>query len=89
MPEFKLSLHTILITVGPSHCGKSTFLTQFLRPQIDHRLNVQYISSDEIRRDILGQKLHKYHPLMMESSKQAFELLYKKKEMVTSYPINA
>lgn len=92
----KTYLHTIFILVGPTECGKSTFVEKVLVPQLTHsdpkknfKTNVQIISSDEIRRDILGQSYDKHDQIMMEASAQAFDLLEKKVEVVTSFPVNA
>lgn len=89
-------LHTIFLLVGPSECGKTTFAKQILLPQLqredvskNYRANVQYLSSDEIRQEILGAPYHKYDQIMLESSKQAFDLLFAKLEAVTSFPIQA
>ncbi|MFF2531376.1 metallophosphoesterase [Brevibacillus sp. NPDC058079] len=92
----KTSLHTIFILVGPTECGKSTFAQEVLVPQLqvfvptkNFQTNVQVISSDEIRRDILGYAYDKHDSIMMEASEQAFDLLDKKLRAVTSFPINA
>ncbi|WP_236645819.1 metallophosphoesterase [Brevibacillus sp. VP] len=87
-------LHTIFLLVGPSECGKTTFAKHILIPQLqrqdeskNYRANVQYISSDEIRQEILGAPYHKYDQRMLESSKQAFDVLFSKLQAVTSFPI--
>ncbi|MGC5327291.1 AAA family ATPase [Brevibacillus sp. SYSU BS000544] len=92
----KTFLHTIFILVGPTECGKSTFVEKVLVPQLtlsdpkkNFKTNVQVISSDVIRRDILGQPYDKHDQIMMEASAQAFDLLEKKVEVVTSFPVNA
>jgi len=51
--------------------------------------NIQYINSDEIRRDILGNNYNKNDEIMTESSSQAFDILFTKLRAVTSYPINS
>ncbi len=89
-------MHTIIMLIGPTECGKSTFANKVLIPQLikedqekGFRTNVQYISSDEIRQDILGFEYHKHGKIMLESSEQAFHLLFEKLKAVTSFPINA
>jgi len=93
----KTQVHTIIMLVGPSGSGKTTFAKNILIPQLNTGFiesknfvpNVQYISSDEIRRDILGYDYDKTDEIMTESSTQAFELLFTKLKAVTTYPINA
>ncbi|CAG9606625.1 metallophosphoesterase [Pseudoneobacillus rhizosphaerae] len=88
--------HTIYMLIGPTECGKSTFAKNILIPQLRHEnaeknyiANVQYLSSDEIRQELLGHPYDKYATMMMEASGQAFDLLFHKLQAVTSFPINA
>jgi predicted kinase len=88
--------HTIYMLIGPTECGKSTFAKNILIPQLQYEqaeknyiANVQYLSSDEIRQELLGHPYDKYASMMMEASQQAFDLLFRKLETVTSFPINA
>jgi len=97
--DFKLKTHTVVLMVGPSGCGKTSFSKRMQallktacslpwRPQT----NIQYLSSDDLRRELLGSfdfGYEKHTPQMMAVSEQAFDLLYKKLELVTSYPVNA
>ncbi len=53
------------------------------------RANVQYLSSDQIRQEVLGYEHDKYDQVMLESSEQAFHLLFERLKMVTSFPVNA
>lgn len=92
----KSQVHTIFMLVGPTECGKSTFAKEVLIPQLKHHdksrnfiANVQYLSSDELRQDVLGYDYDKYDQVMMESSAQAFDLLFAKLKAVTSFPVNA
>ncbi|WP_368072778.1 AAA family ATPase [Bacillus sp. FJAT-27225] len=87
--------HTIFLTVGPSEAGKTTFVTETLIPALQfadeatgYRTNIQYLSSDSLRQDILGYPYDKYNENMMEASAQAFNLLYTKLDLVTQFPIN-
>lgn len=86
----ELKLHNIIVTVGPSMSGK-TFWTTELKRQLDehYNLNVQIVSSDDLRRELLGEDLDRYHPKMVEVSNHAFDLLYKKVELLSSWPTNA
>jgi len=93
----KTQVHTIFMLVGPSGAGKSTFAKNVLIPGLranydrskNFAPNVQYISSDEIRKNILGINYDKMDEIMTESSTQAFEILFTQLKAVTSYPINA
>jgi len=95
--KIRTQIHTIFMMVGPTASGKTTF-TKMLREELqgfqvqgnkNFEPNIQMISSDEIRREILGVAYDKMDNVMTESSEQAFELLFTKLKMVTSYPINA
>jgi predicted kinase len=82
--------------IGSTECGKTTFAKNVLIPQLQYELsdknyisNVQYLSSDNIRQELLGYPYDKYDSVMTEASEQAFELLFKKLKAVTRFPINA
>lgn len=83
-----LKRHTILLLVGPSNCGKTTFAEK-VKKEFSCLHNVQHISSDNIRRELLGKNLHKYDKRMLQVSEQAFYLLETKLKAATSYPVNA
>ncbi|MEJ8546940.1 metallophosphoesterase [Brevibacillus borstelensis] len=94
--EIQTKVHTILMLIGPTECGKTTFAKEVLIPGLrfadetkNYRANVQYISSDSIRQELLGADCDKYDQVMLEASEQAFQLLFDKLKAVTSYPINA
>lgn len=95
--QIKTQVHTILMLVGPSGAGKTTFAKNVLIPGLsadydrskNFAPNVQYISSDDIRKNILGINYDKMDEIMTESSTQAFEILFTQLKAVTSYPINA
>lgn len=89
-------LHTIFMLVGPTECGKTTFAKEVLIPQLriedearKLKANVAYISSDELRQELLGHAYDKYDQIMLEASEQAFSLLFEKLRLVTTFPINA
>lgn len=94
--NIQTKLHTIFMLVGSTECGKTTFAKQVLMPQLrfadagrNIRANVQYLSSDDIRQELLGYDYDKYDRLMLEASEQAFQLLFTKLKLATSFPINA
>jgi predicted kinase len=94
--EIQTRLHTIFMLVGATECGKSTFAKEVLIPQLKLedvsrglRTNVQYLSSDGIRQEILGYEYDKYDQVMLEASSHTFQLLFERLKLVTSFPINA
>ncbi|MDF2649869.1 MAG: metallophosphoesterase [Paenibacillus sp.] len=94
--EIQTKLHTIFMLIGSTECGKTTFANEVMIPGLKFedetkglKANVQYISSDSIRQELLGFNYDKYDQVMLESSGQAFHLLFEKLRMVTSFPINA
>jgi len=87
--------------VGPSECGKTYFAEKVLIPQLQRQnrhiyktLNIQHLSSDHFRRDMLGVN---YNSMVDEKddknmdfvSEQAFTMLKTKLAAVLSYPVNA
>ncbi|XEC95998.1 metallophosphoesterase [Paenibacillus tarimensis] len=94
--EIRTKVHTIFLMIGPTECGKTTFAREVLIPQLkfednskNMKANVQYLSSDQIRQEVLGFEYDKYDQVMLEASSQAFRLLFEKLKLVTSYPVNA
>lgn len=88
--------YSILMLIGPSGAGKSHFYQNVLTPQLNELrkqvkepLRVVYLSSDEIRRQILGFDAHKMSSEMMASSSDAFKILADRLVASTSYPNNA
>ena len=78
----ELDLFSLIITVGPTNCGKTFFTKNVLIPKLTNILkeknikpNIQYVSSDQIRRNCLNDDLSKYDQQMMEISSQVFDLL--------------
>lgn len=96
MLKITTQVHTIFMLVGPTECGKTTFAKEVLIPGLHFadeekhvRANVQYLSSDQIRQEILGFDYDKYDQVMLEASEQAFHLLFEKLKMATTFPVNA
>lgn len=96
MLNIRTQLHTIIVLVGPSNCGKTTYsinlqtaLSNYLQSN-QIKPNVHILSSDEIRRELLGSRDYtKTSMRMLEVSNPAFELLYTKLDILTSFPVNA
>lgn len=81
--------HSIIMTIGPSNCGKSSFVSKVLVPQLtDLSVKNKLLSSDEHRRKLIGANLHKHDKKMQQVSKQAFDLLHFELDIYTQYPIN-
>lgn len=88
--SFELGLYTVIILVGPSQSGKSTWTGHFRQHvhNIDNQLRVNVLSSDDIRREILGQDFDRYAPEMLEASEAAFDLLFDKLKASIRFPVN-
>lgn len=83
--EFTLTRSTVYILVGPTMCGKSTFISNLL-DEADLDDNA-VISSDAIRRQLLGFDAHRHSGEMMSVSANAFKLLFTELEHRISYPV--
>ncbi|MBX8938165.1 metallophosphoesterase [Enterococcus gilvus] len=89
-------VHTIFLLIGPTESGKTTFAKEVLMPQLafqeeqkNFQANIHHLSSDDIRRELLGRDYDKYAASMLEASGAAFPYLKTKLDFLTSYPINA
>ncbi|MDR6884305.1 metallophosphoesterase [Bacillus sp. 3255] len=94
--EIQTKVHTVFMLIGSTECGKTTFTKEVLIPGLrfedasrNVRTNVQYLSSDQIRQEVLGYEYDKYDQVMLEASEQAFHLLFERLKMATSFPVNA
>lgn len=82
----QLPFNTVLMLIGPTNSGKSYF-TELLKKEYQHNLVV--LSSDDCRREIIGDSsISKYDPLMLQSSVNAFILLKTKLEAAMSFPMS-
>lgn len=89
--KFEVGMHTVIILVGPTQSGKSTWASM-----VQDKIKTSYpevrcpiISSDEIRREILGVEHHRYDQRMTSASAPAFDLLKAKLKAYTSYPVSS
>ena len=96
--KIETKLHTVFILVGPSMCGKSTFASEFQwalqaefrKAGIGAVSRVETISSDAERQLLNATKpLHRYSPLMAESSEAAFQVLMAKYKAALMFPIKS
>ena len=94
----KIMPNTIFMMIGASNCGKTYYCKNVLIPQLESlkpqvnrtKVNISYISSDDIRRELLGESdMDKYNTAMLSSSVVAFDLLYKKLDACMTFPINS
>ncbi|CAH6418197.1 3 phosphatase [uncultured virus] len=90
---FKVVPHTVFMTIGPSTCGKTTFCKEYLIPQLLEFFGstmcggtVRYLSSDDIRWEIIGSRYGKYDPEMMNISNLAFEQLFSRAACYMTWP---
>lgn len=84
------------MTIGPSGCGKTKFVENFIVPQLRKLadgagidVNIQVLSSDAYRREILGKNLDKTDDRMKYASEGAFKLMEAKFDAVTTWPVSA
>jgi predicted kinase len=85
-------LKSVIMMVGPSGCGKSHFIREKLVPALKSMVpnaNIQILSSDEYRREIIGKNLDKADDLMNYASEGAFKLMEAKFQAVTTWPVSA
>lgn len=94
--DIQTKVHTVFMLIGSTECGKTTFAKEVLIPGLrfedagrNVRANVQYLSSDQIRQEVLGYEYDKYDQVMLEASEQAFHLLFERLKMATAFPVNA
>ncbi len=93
LPRWETNIHTVFVTVGTTHSGKTHFVKHVLIPALRRawtEARVVHISTDDCRRELLGDpNCDRFHPRMMQASHHAFELEYTKLELATSYPTHA
>jgi predicted kinase len=87
-------LNTVFLLIGPTNCGKSHFAKNFLIPRLrslcSEPVNVQYLSTDETRKQLLDRpSISKYQQAMVEASGPTFDLLYYTLRKATEFPVNA
>ncbi len=98
LAKLNLKIHNVIILIGPTQCGKTTFSKDTLIPQLIEKLkgktltspNVQYIGSDDIRRELLGNaSYHKYDKAMLQVSEKAFKTLHARLDAAMEWPHNS
>lgn len=105
MEIIKIKPQSLILFVGPANSGKSYFAENYLIPQLRAEFeglnkiaNIQHISSDNLRRELLGfnpfsdskeNMIFKTDNRMDSVSDMAFALLDLKVKLAMSYPVNA
>lgn len=94
-----MQLHTIILLCGPSCCGKTFYAKNHLIPGLKRLaggfpLNIQYLSSDDLRLEILGDPAMNLRDQgnsqrLRFTSQAAFRRLEFQLEQVTAFPVNA
>lgn len=87
-----IPLKSVIMMIGPSGCGKSHFIREKLVPALKGMVpnaNIQVLSSDDYRREILGKNLDKADDLMSYASEGAFKIMQAKFEAITTWPVSA
>jgi predicted kinase len=81
--------HTVVILVGPTGCGKSTFADSVVQ-ELGGLITTRILSSDGYRNQLLGlgadQDSHSRN--MLEVSRQAFSLLMAELNAFTQFPVS-
>jgi predicted kinase len=79
--------HTVFMTVGPSKCGKTTFCTQYLRSALPGK--VIYLSSNDLRHDLMDNLYPNGSKEMISMSHLAFEQLFSRLSAYMTWPCSA
>lgn len=85
MVQLLLCSHTLLLTVGPSKCGKTHTCVQKILPHCAPE-DVLYVSSDEYRFRLLGTR-EASEARMKAVSKNAFDLLRMEVKTAMQWPV--
>lgn len=83
-----INKNTIIVTVGPSCCGKSYWSDRAIKQLKSKDISVELLSTDTIRRELLGKDYDKHEAIMCSVSNQAFDMLYNRLRNFSSYPVN-
>lgn len=88
MQEIVLTNRTIVLTIGPTGCGKTHFIENYIVPQLEQScVNTKIVSVNNKRSFIVGkQKLSKDD--FYYSSEGAYNMAKSEIECLTTYPTN-
>ena len=87
-----VNLHSVIVLIGPTNSGKTWFANNHLIPKIKEQdkkniINIGYISSDSIRRDLLGNEYDKHDERMIQVSSVTFDKIYFDLEQYIKFPV--
>lgn len=87
-----IPLHSVIVTVGPTKSGKTTWARELRARLISSfdaiQANVPYISTDEMRWNMIGRSdLDRSSPPMIDASAAAFKAAYATLDALLSQPI--
>lgn len=91
MSEIVFKPHTVVVLVGPSCCGKSTWAHQAWENARKQNASCQIISSDDNRRSLVPLDAYpdsRNSDTMMMVSEAAFQLMFAQLEASIQYPVN-
>lgn len=91
--EMNIPMKSIIMMIGPTGCGKSTFISQKLKPALNrafaYKANIQVISSDDYRHKMLDATYDKHDERMAYASDGAFKMMMTHLDAVTTFPVLA
>jgi predicted kinase len=88
--NINIPINSLVTLVGSSCSGKS-FLVRQLQESLILKypeLNFHVVSSDDIRRELIGEPLHKHSNQMLYASNSAFDMLFTKLKHLMSFPLS-
>lgn len=91
MSEIVFNPHTVVVLVGPSCCGKSTWAHRVWESARQQGASCQIVSSDSNRRDLIpldASPNSRHSDTMMMVSEAAFQLMFAQLESYIQYPVN-
>lgn len=86
--NINIPVHSIVTLVGPSNSGKTELVERLCMQLDDPNLHCHHVSSDQIRRELIGDDLHKHSNEMLYASNSAFDLLFTKLKHLMSFPLS-
>lgn len=88
--NIQVPVHSIITMVSPSNGGKSTLCSKLV-VELKNKypdLHFHIVSSAQIRRELIGEDLHKHSNEMLYASNSAFDLLFTKLKHLMSFPLS-
>ncbi len=88
--QINIPIHTCITMVSPSNAGKSLLVSNLVKQLKESypQLNFHIVSSDQIRRELIGEDLHKHDNEMLYASNSAFDMLFTKLKHLMSFPLS-